>query len=166
VIILGLTSGLSSIAYCVLNFIPGSSQQIDCAVLAGSRMNISVFRRCNAHRLLISTLLERNPPAVIALGPAVKQNEPEDHVLAMRELMKSFGLVFRIPVLSFNDEKEIVTELRSKDDKGSRGLKLTGLVDYHLGVTMHSNRRVTLATGAALAAGARLGRKEEKSCNT
>lgn len=150
--ILGLTSGLTSVAYCVLHFEPGHYRPLDSSVLPGTREDVSAFRRTRAHRLTISTLIDRDPPAVIALGPPVTKREPDDFVEQLRALMKSFGELFRVPVICYDQTKLMTRRLRTPD---SGALRLAGLVQYHMGRPF-PNRRIMLATGAALAAGFQL----------
>jgi len=153
VLVLGLTSGLSSLGYSVLSTTPSHLDQIDCDLLAGSRMaSSSIWTRCNAHRLILTVILERHPPTVLALGPPVERGEPPEFVTEMRLMMRSIAALIRVPVVEYSEEESVITALDFGAARSRAKRRLNGLVAHHLGMRHSTNRRIVLATATALAA--------------
>jgi Holliday junction resolvasome RuvABC endonuclease subunit len=153
-IVLGLTSGLTSIGYSIVEVTaPTELRQLECNVLAGTRMkNVHTLKRCYSHHLVLQVLLERHPPMLIALGPALSAKEPAEYVGAMRTMIRTCAELIRIPLLEFENESEITATLKY-GDAARRPRRLNGLVAYHLGGPLPSrDRRAVLATATALAA--------------
>ncbi len=153
-IVLGLTSGLTSIGYSIVEVTePTELRQLECNVLPGTRMRgVHTLKRCFSHHLVLTVLLERHPPMLIALGPPLSEKEPREYVLAFREMLHTCGALIRVPIIEFDDEEQIVGALRY-GDATRRPRRLNGLVAYHLGGPLPSrDRRTVLATATALAA--------------
>ena len=149
-IAIGLTSGLGSVAYSVLEV--STEPEVICSeVMPGPRKKrgVSHWRRYNAHRLILSTVFERWPPTVISLGPPSTDDEPPEWVAFMRTAIFGVGQMLRVPVLLFDTDQRIGLALGSPDLRRGNGLK--SLIRRQLPTFDSNKKRVVMATAAAMA---------------
>lgn len=149
-IAIGLTSGLGSIAYSVLAVSP-EHEMLYSEVMPGprKRRGVSQHRRYNAHRLMLSMIFERWPPAVIGLGPASTDDEPLEWIAFMRAAIFEVGKALHVPVVLFDTDERIAQGLGARDLRRGSGLK--SLIRRELPEFTSNKRRVILATATAMA---------------
>lgn len=150
-IAIGLTSGLGSIAYSVLDVSSAESELLWWEVMPGprERRKVSHYRRYKAHRLMLSMIFDRWPPTVIALGPPSTDDEPTEWVVFMRAAVFELGRYLNVRVVLFDTDEKIAAELGAADRGRGNGLK--SLVRKRL-TDFNSNKpRVILATATAMA---------------
>ena len=149
---IGFTSGLSSIGYSVLSLGEKSSELTDSDLLNGTRNHgVSGAKRLYTHMLIVGTVLERFPPAVIAVGPPVSRNEPEEWVMLMRAGIFAAGYALKIPVLVFENDYALVRAMGATGNGRGNGIKF--MIEKTLARPFRSNeRRLLLATATAAAA--------------
>jgi hypothetical protein len=156
VIAIGLTSGLGSIAYSVLDVSSENSEVLWWEVMPGprKRRKVSHYRRYKAHRLMLSIIFDRWPPTVIALGPPSTDDEPIEWVVFMRSAIFELGGYLGVPVELFDTDEKIAEGLGAEDCGRGNGLK--SLVRRRISTFNSNKRRVILATATALAGANRL----------
>lgn len=116
----------------------------------GTRMEgVSPYKRFHALRLVLSVVLERDPPAVIALGPPSVKAEPLEWVMFMRASILEMGKWSGVPVLIFDTEDDVARALGA--ESAGRGSGLKTLLRKKLGHFASNERRVILATATSLA---------------
>lgn len=148
---IGLTSGLGSVAYSVVGFSSSAPEMLWREVMPGprKRRNVPAWRRYNSHRLIISTVFDRWPPAVISLGPPSSDDEPIEWITLMRAAIFELGRWRKIPVLVFDDDVQIARGLGAPDI--GRGSSLKALVRRQMPNFSSNKRRIILATATAMA---------------
>ena len=104
--------------------------------------------------MIMGVVFDRDPPAVLALGPPLDPEEPGRNVDSVRTVLLSLAMGLRARVVSFDTEEDIREALTVHygDDMtvGARGLGKA--VRCSLATALPSkNRRVLLATATALA---------------
>jgi hypothetical protein len=159
VIVLGISPGLHALAYSVLEYNgQPTAELLDADVLhAGRGMTprdaIEIARRCRAHRLVLDIVLSRNPPGAIALGPQAEPREPPEHIAIVRLALMTLGQAFRVTVYDFGDKRKLYEALglRMTEQRQFGGRIRTAIG----GVPVSRDKRVVLATAAAVAAGLR-----------
>jgi len=157
-VVLGLSPGLSSVGYCVLDIDSGGiGHCLDYDILMGNRAaqlsrasadltlaNIAqLIRRFRIHRRIIEVLCERHYPYALAIGPGVRR-EPEDHVDAARRALVDMAGFFGIRIIDVSK-----SELRATFP----GEKLHLMVQERLATPIGSrDKRILRAAGSALVA--------------
>ena len=154
-VVLGIAPGLGALAYSALGWSPRRPDDLDAldsdVIHAGRRLDVAdalaIARRVSAHHMVLDVVLARHPPAVIAIGPQINRRELPEHVAAMRVLLKGIAWGPSLPLYDFGDRKDLLEALDAKQ-KG-----LAFVVEQRLNGALGSrDRRIVLATGAALAA--------------
>lgn len=152
-IILGIAPGLGALAYSVLESVDGQAPEpLDSDVLhAGRRLDgataLEIARRCRAHHLLLDVILRRHPPAIVATGPQLDKKEAPEQVAAVRLLIVGVASAMNVPHYDYSNRDTLLHAL------GANGRGLSGIVRRELGEGISSkDRRIVLASGAALAA--------------
>lgn len=155
-IVLGITPGLRALAYSVVGF-RGESRGdlIDADVLRGSKApadaNLEALtHKGRPHRLILSVILERHPPAALGLGPPYSRQEPHLHVTAARHVITLLAGAFRVPTQDFRTKQELFSMFGTK--KPLRNLALEHVEAESLG----QNNALLLATLTAVAAAKRV----------
>ena len=156
-IVIGLTSGLGSIACSVLDVSDDPDETIPfnvwSEVLSGprKRRGVSHGRRYHAHRLMLEQYFSRWPPGVIALGPPSEKSEPIEWIVFMRSAVFELGKSLRVPVELFDTDEAVA---RSLGASGGTGLK--ALIRRQMPEFSSNKRRVILSTATAMAGATRL----------
>lgn len=154
-IVVGISPGLGALAYSALGWSPRSPDSLDALdsdiIHAGRQLKagsaLQIARRCRAHHLMLDVVFGRYPPAIVAIGPQLNRRELPEHVAAIRVLIQGISMALTIPLYDFGDRKDLLDALDAKQ-KG-----LAWAVDQKLNGSLGSrDRRIVLATGAALAA--------------
>lgn len=152
-IVLGIAPGIQTLAYSVLAYDGGTKgYPVDCDVLHAGRGAVSLnpwvlAKRARAHHLILGVVLERNPPAVVAVGPKVSSKEPVECADAIRVMVRALAQAFNVAVTDIADRKRLAGLL------GERSL--AGAVRQGLSTPLGSrDQRVLLATAIALAGAA------------
>lgn len=155
-IVLGITPGLRALAYSVVGFRgEDRGDLIDADVLRGSRAppdaNLTALtHKGRPHRLILSVILERHPPAALGLGPPYSRQEPQLHVTAARHVCSLLAGAFRVPTQDFPSKQELFATFPEK--KPLRNLAL----DYVETEALGANNALLIATLTAVAAAKRL----------
>lgn len=149
---IGLTSGLGSVAYSVLE----GTKVRGWEVMPGPRKKrqVSAYRRYKAHRLMFEAIFMRWPPAVIGLGPPSSEEESVEWVMFMRTAVLELGKSVGIPVVLFDTDKHLIAALHNNNVRPGSGLK--ALVRCQVPRFRSNKKRVILATATALAAAAHI----------
>lgn len=153
-IALGIAPGLRALGYAVLHFNGAPrAELLDADVLhAGRGITVrdamDAARRIHAHRLILDVVLQRNPPAVMVLGPQADAAEPPEHVAVVRLGLMALGQAFRIEVIDLHDLDALHEALGVDGPKGVAPLLRT-LVKGPSAAPR--DRRLLLATAAAVA---------------
>ena len=155
-IAIGLTSGLQSIAYSVLAVEQDGADLLYWEVMPGPRKRRAVppGRRYHAHRLMLSMIFERWPPAVIGLGPPSSDEEPMEWVAFMRTGLFEMGRFTGVPVVLFDTDDHLLTGLGEPELGRRNGLKT--LIRRQLPTFSSNKKRVILATATAMAGATRV----------
>jgi len=161
VIVLGVAPGLEKLAYAVLSFRRGLTvaDPIDCDVVHSTGHSETaptwrVSRSARVHHLIMGTVFDRDPPAVLALGPPLDPEEPSRSVDSVRTVMLALAMGLRARVVQFETEEDVRLALRAHYGEdvtvGVRGLRKA--VRYALASELPTkNRRILLAAASALA---------------
>ncbi len=106
-IVVGISPGLRSLAYCVLFFPaePSRPEVRDSDLMKGGRVKkdadqASLARSARPHELVLDVVLERameandHPvlPTIVAVGPSVSTKEPNEHDKTVRQLLRAMVL--------------------------------------------------------------------------
>jgi hypothetical protein len=104
-------------------------------------------RRCRVHHLVLSVVLERHPPALIALGPPTDTAEAEEAVDALRGTLRAIATVMRVPVIEHRSQEALI------DTLDLRGRSFGRAIHRAMGRPLGSrDRRIVHAAAAAMAA--------------
>lgn len=121
-IALGISPGLRSLAYAVVGFYKPDERGdlIDADVVRGTRapdvMNWDLLlHQSRPQRLILSVVFERNPPAILAVGPPYSKKEPQLHVEAMAKLMLAMASAVKVPTVRFDDKKSLLAAFPSRE---------------------------------------------------
>lgn len=157
-IVLGITPGLRALAYSVIGWgAPGErAELIDADILrAGRKVDpnanlAALLMRAHPHRLILSVVFERNPPAVLGIGPAYSKKEPQLHVEAVRKLASLLAGAFSVPHESFPDRKDLLSVFPTQTT-------LRNITLAHVRAeSLRDNNALLLATITAVAAAERV----------
>lgn len=148
-IVLGVTPGIRALSYVVLDFSGSMPVSVDHDILTGGRLKekslADLGKKAYVHGLILSVVLERDPPLALAIGPACNKKDPPEHVLAARAmlLMLAGRLGIRVVDVSEGDIS------RALDPKP--GVSLSRVVHEHIsGLVGSYDRRVVMAAAVAL----------------
>ena len=104
-IALGVTPGISSVGYCVLEYNGNCKcDPLDADILPGSRLVkgeltlAQLVKRFQVHRMLLSVVWERHLPLVLAIGPPAGR-EPPVNAETAAGILASLGVAFGVPVI-------------------------------------------------------------------
>lgn len=153
-IALGITPGIRSLGYCVLQVNQNRrAELVDTDVLHAGRRTpahdaADVARRTRSHHLILDVVLRRNPPAVIALGPSADAKEPPEHVGLVRLGLVALGSALAVRVVDLGSQEAILEALSTTTSKGLATRLRTVIVG---GNAVPRDRRLLLATAAAVA---------------
>lgn len=152
-IVLGIAPGLRSLAYSVMSVEGSTLTPVDHDILLGGHFKKSIAtlaKKAYAHALILDVVFERNPPTVLAIGPACNAGEPLDHLDAVRTMLSLISGQFGVRVTSIDEPlMHSALGLGAKETLGRAVTRTLG------GPLDSSDRRLVLAVGIALA-GARL----------
>lgn len=147
-IVLGIAPGLKSLAYSVLSVDGQSVTPIDHDILLGGHLKKSLAglaKKAYAHALILDVVFERNPPAVLAIGPPCNPGEPSEHLEAVRTMLALVSGQFGVRIAPI-DEPLMTTELELAPKE-----TLGRAVNRALGAPLDSSdRRLVLAVGIAI----------------
>lgn len=95
-IVLGIAPGVRNLAYCVLHYKEGEgwlptvrlAELLKGIRLHGATLPTDLRRKAGHHAKILSVVLERFPPVLIAVGPAAIPTEPEFHTEAARFVLR------------------------------------------------------------------------------
>ena len=95
-IVLGIAPGGRNLAYCVLHYKEGEgwlptvrlAELLKGIRLHGASMATDLQRKAGHHVKILTVVLERFPPTLIAVGPPALSTEPEFHTEAARFVLK------------------------------------------------------------------------------
>lgn len=153
-IVLGVAPGLRSLAYSVVGFYkPGErGDLIDADVLRGNRTEsdapwAKLLDRGRPHRLIMSVVFERHPPAILSLGPPYSKKEPQLHVESVATLMEVMAKAFKVPTCRFPDKRSLLSVFPIKEP-------LRNMVLRYVGAECLSGSTALLVATAVAAAGA------------
>lgn len=152
-IVLGIAPGLKSLAYSVLDISAGAATCLDHDVLLGGRIPLAAFaKKAYVHALILDVVFERDPPALLAIGPPCNPKEPVEHLFAVAVMLKTLANKFRVNVLDV--DARLLGEALTLSPRES----LLRVVNRRLKTPLDSDdKRRVLATATALAGAARLG---------
>lgn len=152
-VVLGIAPGVQTLAYSVLAFDGGAQgYPIDSDVLHAGRGTVTLnplllAKRCRAHHLILGVVLERNPPAVLAVGPPVSPREPGVAAEAVYLMLRALAETFDVPLADVRRREQLW------DLTGDR--TLAGAVRKGLCQPLGSrDQRILLATTVAIAGAA------------
>lgn len=154
---LGISPGLHACSYCVLAYHGSAAlaDPIDADVLHGGRRTpgrpFDVGKHAWVHHMILAIVCERNPPLVVAFGPACDPREPQEHVDAVKTLVHMLSMTVGATVIDLSDKRELRDALHVSNDRGIRPAVCAGI----RGKVQTRDRRILLATAAALGGGAR-----------
>lgn len=150
VVILGIAPGLKSIAYSVLSVTSGQDGKVttvDHDVLLGGRLNslANLAKKAYVHALVLDVVFERDPPEVLAIGPACNPKEPLPHVWAVRVMLSELAHKFGVRVVDVDEA--LMTSTLDPSPRES----LARCVNRRLGSPLDSDdRRLVMAVGVAM----------------
>jgi len=153
VIALGIAPGLRALGYSVLYFNGAPRAEIlDSDVLHAGRGitvrdAIDAARRIHSHRLILDVVLQRNPPAVMVLGPQAESSEPPEHVAVIRLGLMALGQAFKVEVIDLHDVAALYAALGIENVKGLAPCLRAAVA----GPAVVRDRRILFATAAAVA---------------
>ncbi len=89
-IVVGVAPGLKSTAYSVLDVSGSAAVDIDKDVLTGGRFKgiVDLGKKAYVHYLILSVVFERDPPALLVIGPPCNPKEQTDHLEAAVLMLK------------------------------------------------------------------------------
>lgn len=150
VIILGITPGLKSLAYSVMN-VSGPPEVIDHDILLGGRIEDSltaIAKKAYVHALILDVVFERDPPLVLAIGPPCNRKEPPAHIAAVQLMLVTLARKFGVRITSLDET--LMNTILTPSPRES----LQRVVSRRLGTPLDSSdRRIVLASAIALAGG-------------
>jgi hypothetical protein len=177
VIVVGIAPGVRNLAYCVLHYRDGELPRVPgfgADLLKGIRLNgatsfLDLQRKASVHVKILSVVLERFPPVVLAVGPQAVPRESELQVEAARLVLKLLvaGLAdrgMRIEVMDWDSKEELLEELGASRWSSVLGGRIAQPDEARAREKLERRLRkpaVRIAAAAALAAGSR--RKLENS---
>lgn len=148
-IVVGIAPGLKSTSYSVLDVSGGTAVDVDKDVLTGGRFKaglVDLGRKAWVHYLILSVVFERDPPALIAIGPPCNPKDPPEHIAAFRRVLQSQPLVQQIPFVRVVTTDEIQKTLSPGPHESmtrAAGRRLSRPLDC-------DDRRIVLAVTIAL----------------
>lgn len=154
-IVLSIAPGIRSMAWSVLNF-PRREIRAECIGCklehhGNKRFTVSTFEdmlgRAQVHWLILTVLLSRHSPGILALGGQADPKEPLEHVDAARCLLRTLFLHVGIPVVEFDGRGAVLEAL------GITARQVKPTVKDLFGRSMNKQKPVmtTFLTGAAAA---------------
>lgn len=149
-IVLGIAPGLKSLAYSVMSSAGTSLSPIDHDILLGGHLKKSLAdlsKKAYAHALILDVVFERNPPAVLAIGPACNAGEPPEHLWAVRTMLEALAGNFGVRIASLDESR--MQEALNQGPKETLGRAVNRAVGAP---SDSSDRRLVLADGIAVAA--------------
>ena len=158
-IVLGVAPGLRSLAYAVLSFRDGSraAEVVDADVLKASGQSDeasvwAVTRSARVHALVMGVVFDRDPPALLSLGPPTDLGEPALHVEVVCKALTMLAMAIGARIARFPTEPEVRSALGSmyEQEVGPRSLRKAVQCSL-LGRLPTTNRRVLVATATAIA---------------
>jgi hypothetical protein len=153
IIVLGIAPGLKSLAYSVMSSAGASLTPIDHDILLGGHLKKSLAdlsKKAYAHALILDVVFERNPPAVLAIGPPCNLVEPPEHLWAVRTMLAAVAGNFGVRIADLNESSmHTALDLRPKETLGRAVTRAVG------SPSDSSDRRLVLADAIAVA-GSRL----------
>lgn len=147
-IALGIVPGLASMGYCVVDVSLPIVNPLDCDVLLGSKLKNStatLLKKAAVHRLVLDIVLERTPPAILALGPPLNTKEPPEHIEAVRYMLRMVARTINIPVVEM--DMQLICQTLGLDER-SLARKVRKQLQHPLG---SRDRRLLIATAVAIA---------------
>lgn len=105
-IVLGISPGLKALAYSVIRG-GDPPYPVDHDVLLGGRVKSStadLSKKAHVHELVLSVVLERDPPQVIAIGPACNSKEPPEYVQAAIAMLNREAMRIGVSVTHVSEE--------------------------------------------------------------
>jgi hypothetical protein len=148
-IVLGIAPGLKSLAYSVMSTLGTSLTQIDHDILLGGHLKKSLAdlaKKAYAHALILDVVFERNPPAVLTIGPACNSGEPPEHLWAVRTMLAAVAGNFGVRIAELSEEQ--MGEALGLGPKETLGRAVNRSLG---GPTDSSDRRLVLADAIAVA---------------
>lgn len=106
-IALGIAPGLKALAYSVIRA-DSPPCPVDHDVLLGGRIKGSLAdlpKKAHVHALVLEVVLERDPPDVIAIGPACNVKEPLEHVQAAIAMLSQLADRVGVQILLVSEER-------------------------------------------------------------
>ena len=152
-IVLGISPGLRALSYCVLAYHQGATlaDPIAADVLHGGKSRPGVVfnlaAHARVHHMILAVVCERNPPMLVALGPACDPSEPQEHVDAVKTLIYILAVTAGATIVDVSDRKALRAALGVPTDRGIRPAVCAGI----RGRVQTRDRRILLATATALA---------------
>jgi hypothetical protein len=160
VIVLAISPGIRTMAWAVLRF---DRREIRAECLGfnlehhgNKRFTVSSFEdmigRSQVHWLIVSVLLNRYSPGILAMGEQADPKEPKEQAEAARCLLRTIFLHVGIPVIEFDGGRDAVLKLL-----GASTRQVTAQVENLLGripaKAKDSRIKGAMLTGAAAARG-------------
>lgn len=149
-IVLGIAPGLRALAYSVMSASGGALTPIDHDILLGGHLKKSLAdlsKKAYAHALILDVVFERNPPAVLAIGPACNAGEPPEHLWAVRTMLEALAGNFGVRIGSIDEPRmHAALNLGPKENLGRAVNRALG------GPSDSSDRRLVLADAIAVSA--------------
>jgi hypothetical protein len=149
-IVLGVTPGIKSLAYVVLDASGERPTSLDHDVLTGGRLKkdsslAELGKKAYVHGLILSVILERDPPLMVALGPACNPKDPPEHQTVARMVILGLAKRFGVTVVDVSD-LDVQQDLSPEP-----GVSLARVVHKRLLGALGSNdRRIVLAAAVGL----------------
>jgi hypothetical protein len=149
IIVLGIAPGLKSLAYSVMSSLGSSITPIDHDILLGGHLKKSLAdlsKKAYAHALILDVVFERNPPAVLAVGPSCNAGEAPEHLWAVRTMLEALAGNFGVRIASLDEPRmQEALGLKPKETLGRAVNRALG------GPSDSSDRRLVLADAIAVA---------------
>jgi hypothetical protein len=155
--VLGVCPGMKSLSYCCVTWELGvpEGELIDYDVLRGSKCSPDddeerILRRARAHMLILSVVIERHEPDLIAIAPVSIKEPPERTEAVAFELGKT-AADYKVPVLVWSDKRDLFGSFPVGAD--SKGIILQRIEN---GVPGSRNRALAWSAIASIAGFERL----------
>lgn len=111
-IAIGVAPGIKSLAYCALEWDGhGPALVLDREVMSRPRIlrgraapvpRAELRKRFHCHWLILTTVWNRNPPTLLAIGPAADPKEPPENALVAGAVIAELGQLMGVKVVTLD----------------------------------------------------------------
>ena len=149
IIVLGIAPGLKALSYSVMSLASGALTPIDHDIVLGGHLKKSLAelsKKAYAHALILDVVFERNPPAMLAIGPPCVAGEPTEHLWAVRTMLSALAGKCTVRIVDLDEPGlHVALGLKPREPLARAVTRLLG------GPSDSSDRRLVLADAIAIA---------------